>query len=77
MSDRSQTVQSAVALLSHAGGMDLATVYANMSGYVNDLRTERRAAYNRKDYKMTEMLQADIAKAQEVIDALELAMLEN
>lgn len=76
MADRSQTVLSAVALLSHAGGMDIATVYANMAGYVTDMRTERRAAFDRKDYKMTEMLQADIAKAQEVIDALELAMLE-
>lgn len=76
MTERSQNVQSAVALLAHAGGMDLATVYANMAGYVSDMRTERRAAMDRKDYKMTEMLQADIAKAQEVIDALELAMIE-
>lgn len=76
MTDRSQTVLSAVALLSHAGGMDTATVYANMADYVNDIRRERRAAFDRKDYKMTEMLQADIAKAQEVIDALELAMIE-
>lgn len=75
MSDRSQTVLSAVALLSHAGGMDTATVYASMADYVNDMRRERRAAFDRKDYKMTEMLQADIAKAQEVIDALEIAML--
>jgi hypothetical protein len=76
MADRSQDVSSAVALLANAGGMDIATVYANMAGYMGDLRTERRAAFDRKDYKMTEMLQADIAKGQEVVDALELAMLE-
>ena len=75
MSDRSQSVQSAVALLVNAGNMDTTTAYVNMAGYITDLRTERRAAFDRKDYKLTEVLQSDIAKAQEVIDALELAML--
>lgn len=75
MADRSQSITSAVALLAHTGRMGIATVYSNMAEYVNDLRRERRAAFDRKDYKMTEVLQSDIAKAQEVIDALELAML--
>lgn len=75
MTDRSAGVAGAVQLLAHAGQMDIALAYANLADYVSDLRTERRAAYNQKDAKMVEMFQKDIAKVQEVIDALEIAML--
>ena len=76
MYDRSISVTSAVALLASVGGIDLGVTYANFSDYTNDMRRQRRAAFERKDYKMVEMLQADIAKTVEIIDALELAMIE-
>lgn len=75
MTEREISVVDAVQLLAHAGQIDAALAYANLAVHVSDLRAERRAAYAQKDAGMVAMFQKDIAKATQVIDALEIAML--
>ena len=77
MVERSQTVHHAIMLLCNTGIVDPAQAFASMELYREDMVKKLHAAIEEGVELRLRMVQADIAKCDEVMDALICASIES